>query len=107
MYRYEPNTPRVAFAFAAAALAALTLAATVLWPAHVAAVDAGSALTIAARLNDSAPATASRTAHAPGAAGPARGTAATSAGPAAGTTVASASRHVDCVDVIAGRGVTG
>lgn len=94
MYRYEPNTPRVAFAFAAAALAALTLAATVLWPAHVAAVDAGSALTIAARLNDPAPATAS-------------GTAATSAGPAAGTTVASASRHVDCVDVIAGRGVTG
>ncbi len=94
MCRYEPNTPRVAFAFAAAALAALTLAATVAWPAHVAAEDAGAALTIAARLNDPAPAAAT---------GTARAGAATNAA----TNVASASRHVDCVDVIAGQGATG
>lgn len=107
MYRYEPNTPRVAFAFAAAALAALTLAATVAWPAHVAVEDAGAAIAVAARLNDPAPVAAPGTAHAPAATGIARAPTATTAATAAATTVASVSRHVNCVDVIAGRGVTG
>jgi hypothetical protein len=98
MYRYEPNTPRVACAFAAVALAALTLAATVVWPAHVAAEDAGAALTIAARLNDPVPAAAT---------GTVRASTETTAATTAATTVASASRHVNCVDVIAGRGATG
>lgn len=63
MKDYETKTPRAAFALAAAALTALTIGGTVLWPAHV---DANRAeATILAAAKHEAPATTSVAADMP------------------------------------------
>ena len=74
MKDYETKTPRAAFALAAAALTALTIGGTVLWPAHVDANRAEAAML----------ATAERDAR-------------------ANTSVAADMPHVDRIDVIAVR----
>ena len=57
MKYYESKTPRAAFALAAAALTALTIGCTVLWPAHVGANRANAAM-LAATKGDAPAATA-------------------------------------------------